>query len=141
MDADAPADALAAEDAAPPSEPALSHDGSRAADVVAAAADDTGMVRVETATAEPATAPAPATSLAPPAAAEPFDLPVDDLRALAASAGLEWVNSNAERILVVQQAMASEPKPVHVPRQPRPPKVLDDGPLILVASCSQTLTP
>ena len=67
-----------------------------------------------------------------PAAAERFELPIDDLRALASSAGLEWVNSDAERILVVQQAMANEPKPVHVPRTPRPRLVIDDGPLVLV---------
>ena len=67
-----------------------------------------------------------------PAAAERFELPIDDLRALASSAGLEWVNSDAERILVVQQAMANEPKPVHVPRTPRPRVVIDDGPLVLV---------
>jgi ribonuclease E len=42
------------------------------------------------------------------------------------------VNSDAERILGVQQAMANEPKPVHVPRQPRPPVVVDEGPLVLV---------
>jgi ribonuclease E len=79
-------------------------------------------------------APAVARSPIPPApaAAEPFALPIDDLRALAASAGLEWVNSDAERILVVQQAMAQEPKPVHVPRMPRPRVVIDDGPLVLV---------
>jgi len=78
---------------------------------------------------------APALPLAAASAlpkAAPFQLPVDDLRALAASAGLEWVNSDAERILVVQQAMASEPKPVHVPRQPKPRVVIDDGPLVLV---------
>jgi ribonuclease E len=72
-------------------------------------------------------APAPA-----PAPVERFELPIDDLRALASSAGLEWVNSDAERILVVQQAMANEPKPVHVPRTPRPRVVIDDGPLVLV---------
>jgi ribonuclease E len=66
------------------------------------------------------------------AAAVRFELPIDDLRALATSAGLEWVNSDAERILVVQQAMASEPKPAHVPRAPRPRVVIDDGPLVLV---------
>ena len=78
----------------------------------------------------PAATPSPAAVSQPPAAL--FELPVDDLRALAASAGLEWVNSDAERILIVQQAMASEPKPVHVPRQPRPRVVIDDGPLVLV---------
>jgi ribonuclease E len=78
----------------------------------------------------------PAEPSVKPAVAQPapqtFALPIDDLRALAASAGLEWVNSDAERILVVQQAMASEPKPVHVPRQPRPRVHIDDGPLVLV---------
>ena len=28
--------------------------------------------------------------------------------------------------------MANEPKPVHVPREPRPVAVLDEGPLVLV---------
>ncbi len=94
------------------------------------------------ATVEALASVAPAANVAPavtasavpeaPTAAAPFALPIDDLRALAASAGLEWVNSDAERILVVQQAMASEPKPVHVPRTPRPRVVIDEGPLVLV---------
>ena len=65
--------------------------------------------------------------VAPVAPAERFELPLDDLRALAQSAGLEWVNSDAERILVVQQAMANEPKPAHVPRTPRPRVVIDEA--------------
>ncbi|MGL6109905.1 MAG: ribonuclease E/G, partial [Rubrivivax sp.] len=79
-------------------------------------------------------APAPLAPAAVPASAAPasFELPIDDLRALAGTAGLEWVNSDAQRILVVQQAMASEPKPVHVPRTPRPRVTIDDGPLVLV---------
>jgi ribonuclease E len=76
-----------------------------------------------------APAPAPAPS---PAAALPFELPMSDLQALAASAGLEWVNSDAQRIQVVRDAMANEPKPARVPRAPRPRVVLDDGPLVLV---------
>ena len=28
--------------------------------------------------------------------------------------------------------MANEPRPVHVPRVPRPPVVIDEGPLVLV---------
>ncbi len=62
----------------------------------------------------------------------PLRWPSTSLRAMAASAGLEWVNSDAERILVVQQAMAREPKPAHVPRHPRPRVIADDGPLVLV---------
>jgi ribonuclease E len=83
----------------------------------------------------PAAAPAVAPAMAAATAltkVEPFELPIDELRELAASAGLEWVNSDAERILVVQQTMASEPRPVHVPRVPRPRVVIDDGPLVLV---------
>ncbi|HMO46768.1 MAG TPA: Rne/Rng family ribonuclease [Rubrivivax sp.] len=81
----------------------------------------------------PVAAVAAAASVVVPAiVAERFELPLDELRALAGSAGLEWVNSDAERILVVQQAMANEPKPVHVPRVPRPRVIVDDGPLVLV---------
>jgi len=81
----------------------------------------------------PVLAMVPNTAAPEPAAmAERFELPIDDLRALASSAGLEWVNSDAERILVVQQAMASEPKPVHMPRASRPRVLIDDGPLVLV---------
>jgi ribonuclease E len=61
-----------------------------------------------------------------------FELPVQHLEQIAQSSGLSWVNSNPERIAHVQQIIASEPKPVHVPR-PRPPVVvLNEGPLILV---------
>jgi ribonuclease E len=77
-------------------------------------------------------APAVEPPLEPGLPAQPFELPVDDLRSLAASAGLEWVSSDAERILVVQQAMANEAKPVHVPRAPRPRVLIDEGPLVLV---------
>jgi len=63
---------------------------------------------------------------------ERYDLPVDHLVQMARTSGLEWVNSNPERIAQVQMIIDSEPKPVHVPR-PRPPViVLDEGPLILV---------
>ena len=61
-----------------------------------------------------------------------FDLPVNDLIEMSKSSGLEWVNSNPERVAHVQMIIAAEPKPVHVPRE-RPPVVeFDEGPLILV---------
>ena len=61
-----------------------------------------------------------------------FELPTQDLAQLASDAGLQWVNSDAERVAAVQAAIAAEPKPVHVPRE-RPPLVeLDEGPLVLV---------
>ncbi len=59
-------------------------------------------------------------------------LPLSDLQALAAEVGLEWVGSDADKVAAAQAAIAAEPKPVHVPRAPRPPVVLDEGPLVLV---------
>ena len=61
-----------------------------------------------------------------------YDLPLDQLHHVAQSSGLEWVNSNPERIAQVQAAIAAEPRPIHVPRERPPAVVLDEGPLILV---------
>ncbi len=46
--------------------------------------------------------------------------------------GLEWVNSDQQKVAQVQAAIAAEPKPIHVPREPSPPVVIDEGPLVLV---------
>jgi ribonuclease E len=54
------------------------------------------------------------------------------MQAVAQSSGLEWVNSNPERIAAVQAAIAAEPKPAHVPRERPPLVILDEGPLVLV---------
>jgi len=99
------------------------------ADVPSAPTED---VAVAVAAATPV-APAP-TEPAPVAAAKaaPFVLPMDELTAIAQSAGLQWVNSDVERIRQVQEAIAQEPKPVHVPRERKPVVVLDEGPLVLV---------
>lgn len=66
------------------------------------------------------------------AAVEPFVLPTDSLKAVAEAAGLQWVNSDAEKIRVVQEAMAATPAPVHVPRERKPVQLADEGPLVLV---------
>ena len=82
----------------------------------------------------PRPAPAPAApSLRPPMPkASPFALPVDALTQLAQSAGLQWINSDADKVAAVQAAIAAEPRPIHVPRE-RPPLVIaDEGPLVLV---------
>ncbi|WP_298831981.1 Rne/Rng family ribonuclease [uncultured Piscinibacter sp.] len=76
-----------------------------------------------------AVAPSPAPAVA---RVEPFVLPADQLAAVAEAAGLLWVNSDAEKIRAVQEAMASEPKPVHVPRERKPVVQVDEGPLVLV---------
>ncbi len=75
----------------------------------------------------------PVAAAAPqPAVIAAYALPTGDLQSLAAAAGLEWVNSDIEKIRAVQAAMAAEPKPTHVPREPRPQVVIDEGPLVLV---------
>jgi ribonuclease E len=78
-------------------------------------------------------APAAAVTLVEPTpVTTPYQLPTDTLASLASGAGLQWINSDAEKIRAVQEAMANEPKPIHVPRQPRPRAAVDDGPLVLV---------
>lgn len=61
-----------------------------------------------------------------------FELPVDELQRIAETAGLQWINSDADKIAAAQAAIAAEPAPVHVPRERKPLVVLDEGPLILV---------
>ncbi|RYY94303.1 MAG: hypothetical protein EOO24_25030 [Comamonadaceae bacterium] len=61
-----------------------------------------------------------------------FELPLQELNAIAEGAQLEWVNSNAERVAQVRDAIAAEPAPAHVPRQRPPLVVIDDGALQLV---------
>jgi ribonuclease E len=83
---------------------------------------------------------APVGTAAPAVAAAPtglprvqgFELPVDDLQAVAQSSGLQWVGSDRDKIAAVQAAIAAEPRPIHVPR-PRPPAVvIAESPLVLV---------
>jgi ribonuclease E len=62
----------------------------------------------------------------------PFDLPMADLIQVAEGSGLQWVNSDAQKIAAVQAAIASEPRPVRLPRERPPAIVVDDGPLVLV---------
>jgi ribonuclease E len=77
-------------------------------------------------------APAAAEPVAAPLAAAPYTLPTEALQSLASSVGLEWVNSDAEKIRAAQEAMSHQPKPIHVPREPKPVVLVDDGPLVLV---------
>ena len=82
--------------------------------------------------AVPAPAVAPAPVAAPAAVSTAFVLETDTLQAVAEGAGLQWVNSDAEKIRAAQEAMAQEAKPAHVPREPKPVTAIDDGPLVLV---------
>jgi len=61
-----------------------------------------------------------------------YELPMEQLHQVASVSGLEWVNSNPERIAQVQAAIAAEPQAVRVPRERPAPVVIDEGPLVLV---------
>ncbi|TSE27670.1 Rne/Rng family ribonuclease [Tepidimonas aquatica] len=90
----------------------------------------------------PETTPVPQAAAQPPAVAptEPgsaapasrYTLPLDELARLAAEAGLQWVQSDPERVAAAQAAIAAEPPPVRVPRERPPAPALDEGPLVLV---------
>jgi ribonuclease E len=69
---------------------------------------------------------------APAPVVEAFELPLGELQAIAAGAGLQWVNSDADKIAAVQAAIAAEPAPAPLGREPAPVVVADEGPLVLV---------
>ena len=76
---------------------------------------------------------APTTGDTPPQpSVSEFALDAEQLQAVAASAGLQWVGSDATKIAAAREAMAREPEPVHVPREPKPVELVDEGPLVLV---------
>ena len=79
----------------------------------------------------PSAAPASSAAVRMPVIAS-YALPMPELHSVAQSSGLEWVNSNPERIAQVQAAIAAEPRPIHVPRERPPAVVMVEGPLILV---------
>ena len=85
-----------------------------------------------TSTGSIADAPAAEPTALPAANGADYVLPTDRLQAVAASAGLEWVGSDAEKIRQVRESLANEPKPVHVPREPKALSRADEGPLVLV---------
>jgi ribonuclease E len=79
---------------------------------------------------------APAPAAVPAAKGLPkvpaFELSMEALNQVAQNSGLEWVNSNAEKVAQVQAAIAAEPKPIHVPREPKTVELPEEGPLVLV---------
>jgi len=88
---------------------------------------------VQAAVAPPAKAePAPAAPVPARAAVEPYVLPLVQLHQVAEGAGLQWVNSDADKIAAVQAAIAAQPKAAHTPRERKPVTVVDEGPLVLV---------
>ncbi|MDP2418366.1 MAG: Rne/Rng family ribonuclease, partial [Hydrogenophaga sp.] len=109
---------------------------------VQVAVEPVAVVVAQTPASQPAPTAVRAPRTAPVPAAEPvagglpkvqgFELSVEALNQVAQSSGLEWINSNAEKVAQVQAAIATEPKPVHVPREPKIVALPDDGPLVLV---------
>jgi len=98
-------------------------------------------VPVEAAMAEPVAVERPApvmqqTERSAPTAGLPkvatYTLSIAELEQVARDSGLQWVNSDAGKVAAVQAAIAAEPQPIHVPREPKPLPVLDEGPLVLV---------
>jgi ribonuclease E len=77
-----------------------------------------------------AATPAQAPRIVPPV--PQFELPTHALEQLADEAGLQWVQSDADKVRSVQQAIADEPPQAHVPRERKPAVLADDGPLVLV---------
>lgn len=94
--------------------------------------------RASCAHAEPAASAAAADTapVSPSPASMPkvgsYALPEGDLQQLADHAGLQWVQTDADKAAAVQAAIAAEPRPVHIPRERPAPIVLDDTPLVLV---------
>ena len=86
----------------------------------------------------PAVAPASAAAAVPAIVVsglpkvQSYQLPLDELAGVAQQSGLNWVNSDPEKISAAQAAMAALPKPMHVPRERPVALALDDGPLVLV---------
>lgn len=133
------APAVAATAAAPAPAAAVAPATAPVAAPVAAAPAAAPVVAAAPVAAAPATPAAVAPAAAPATAApaglprvQAFTLPVDALQQVAASSGLQWVNSDADKIAAVQAAIAAEPKPIHVPRERPPVVVVDEGPLVLV---------
>ena len=61
-----------------------------------------------------------------------YELPIQDLAAVAQGSGLQWVNSDSTKIAEVKAAIAAEPKPIHVPRERPAVVVSTEAPLVLV---------
>lgn len=104
------------------------------AEAASAAADEIALPVERAVMPQAVTAESPSRMpIAPPTAElPPFELPLDELQQIASGAGLQWVNSDADKIRAVQEAIAAAPKPVHVPRERQPIVIPDDGPLVLV---------
>lgn len=101
------------------------------------ALEETAQAEVEPQIVAPRQAPmvqsvASDTRPAATAAAVDYALPMDSLVAVAESAGLQWVNSDADKIRSAHDAMAAMPPEIRVPREIHRPEPADEGALVLV---------
>ncbi|HEY1128778.1 MAG TPA: ribonuclease E/G, partial [Roseateles sp.] len=115
----------------------LANDETAAAEQAAPAAPVQSSLIEDAMAAAPAPAPAPMVAApapvpAPAPVVEAFKLPMNELQAIAEGAGLQWVNSDADKIAAAQAAIAAEPTPAALGREPAPVVVVDEGPLVLV---------
>ena len=122
----------AVEESPPAAAPAALMAAAYEAPAVAAAVAPAAVPAPIAAAPAPAPVPVPTPPTAAPTRAEPYVLQTDSLASLAAAAGLQWVQSDADKVSAVRAALAAEPPAVHVPRAPRRHVVVDDGPLVLV---------
>ncbi len=130
-----PAAAEPAATPAPPVEPPVTAPASASLSMVSEAqtTSEVPTDKPETPAATPAAMPpAVEPEVRPSAAAQPYRLPVEDLAVLARQAGLEWVQSDADKVAAVQSAIAAESPPVHAPRKPHPVPAVSDEPLVLI---------
>jgi ribonuclease E len=81
---------------------------------------------------EPEQGPAPADAPASGVEAARYELPLESLKALAASAGLEWVLSDVQKMAQAQAELAQAPQLAPLGREPRVLQLQEEGPLVLV---------
>ena len=130
VESSAPSEAAAATSEVPAPAP-VTHAAPEVPPAPAAQPAPATAVPAETAPVETDVPPAPEVASGLPAM-RAYSLPEERLHRIAEEAGLQWINSDPEKVAVVHAAIAAEPRPVHIPRE-RPPMVeADEGPLVLV---------
>ena len=65
-------------------------------------------------------------------AVQAYALPVDEMAQVAASSGLQWVNSDADKVRAAQASAAQQPETPRVPRERLAAAAIADEPLVLV---------
>ena len=108
--------------------PVLQHNGQAHA-IVSAPAREQTVSPMSVAVDAPVASSLPPTTQAAPVR---FELPLGDLHQIVQAAGLQWVNSDADKVRATLEAMAREPKAAHVPRVITAAATVDEGPLVLV---------